>query len=64
MANYFKNCKTLDDIYDTCKSIVSNYYRNVYGSDGDKILSDMWDQFKTTIADYAKNQIQINERID
>lgn len=59
MSNYFKNCNTLDDIYNACKSVLNNYYRNVYGSDGDKILSDMWNEFEMAIANYAKN-----ERID
>lgn len=57
MTNYFKNCSTLDDIHDVCKNILNNYYRNIYGSNGNKILSDMWKQFEIAIINYAKNQI-------
>lgn len=55
MKNYFENCFTLDDIYNTCSGIVENYYRNVYGADGDKILSDMWNEFESAVARISQN---------
>ena len=63
MINYFQNCFTLDDIHEVYKNLVRKYHPDFYGSDGDKIMVEVQNQFSNAITRFCKDKLKSGEPI-